>query len=104
MQKYLHIWKKKRIFAAYFNSGIHNNQKRTKVMEMKCVWKCQTGKVVVKVVEVTNDWRFKEKVYRVYKERRWWWKMTYDKLENALAAAVNVSLLGNYNVMIERKA
>lgn len=73
-------------------------------MKKECIWKCQTGKVVVKVVGVTDDWRFKDKVYRVYVMRKWWHHMTYDKLENAITAAAYVSLLGNYNVMIAKKS
>lgn len=71
-------------------------------MEKECVWKCQTGNVVVKVVKVANDWRFKDAVYRVYVLRKWWRHMTYDKLEHALTEAAYVSLLGNYNVRITK--
>lgn len=73
-------------------------------MKTECIWKCQTGKIIVKVVKVSDDWRFEGNVYRVYVMRQWWHHMTYDRLENALAAATCVSLLGNYNVMISKKS
>lgn len=73
-------------------------------MKKECIWKCQTGKVVVKVVKVTGIWDLSDSFYRVYVERKWWHHVTYDKLENAIAAAAYVSLLGNYNVMIAKKS
>lgn len=72
-------------------------------MKKEYIWKCQTGKVVVKVIAVTDDWRYKDKVYRVYVMRKWWCHMTYDKLEHALTAAAFVSLQGNYNVTIKKE-
>lgn len=54
MQKYLHIWKKKRIFAAYFNSGIHNNQNYTRVMKERCIFRVCGGKEMCRVVVREN--------------------------------------------------
>lgn len=72
-------------------------------MKNECIWKCQNGKIVFKVVKVT-DQRFRDGVsYRVYVDRRWWNHFAYEKCENAIRSAVYVSLLGNYEVAIAKK-
>lgn len=102
MQNYLHISKKSSIFAPDLGIVPTITLKKGKDMTNECVWKCQTGKVIVKVIKVNNDWRFKCTVYRVYIGRKWWCRMTYEQVEHALSAAIFVSLLGNYQVSITK--
>lgn len=55
MQIYLYIWKKSSIFAAYFNSGIHNNQNQTRVMKAVCIFKAWGGKNMHRVFVCKNE-------------------------------------------------
>lgn len=72
-------------------------------MTNECDWKCQTGKIVFRVVKMT-DQRFRSGVsYRVFVNRRWWNHFTYEKYEDAIRAAIYGSLLGNYEVSIVKK-
>lgn len=73
-------------------------------MKNECIWKCQNGKVIVKVVKVIDDWRFHCATYRVYVGRKWWNHVAYYEFEKALTYAAYISLLGSYNVTITRKS
>ena len=70
MQIYLHISEKSSIFATYFNSGIHNNQNQTRVMEKKCVFRCQFNGNSYRVLLGVCQNREEMYGYWVYKGRR----------------------------------
>lgn len=70
----------------------------------ECIFKCQTGKVIVGVYKDPQRWGLNvETVYRVYCNRKWMWHRNWYNLKDAIQACVHVGLLGNYNVLLEEK-
>lgn len=69
----------------------------------ECLFKCQTGKVIVGVYKNPLVWSMHgEPVYRVYAKRKWLWHQNWYRYKDALEACIHEALLGNYNVNLER--
>lgn len=73
-------------------------------MKKDCIWKCQTGKNVFRVVKVSDFMLDYGNGYRVYLGRKWWNHYTYERYEDAVRAAIYVSLLGIFEVSIIKKS
>lgn len=70
----------------------------------ECVFKCQTGRVIVGVYKNPRVWSMHgEPVYRVYVRRKWLWHQNWMDLKDALQACIHVGLLDNYYVNLEDK-
>lgn len=70
----------------------------------ECVFKCQTGKVIVGVYKNPKEWSIHgEPAYRVYCNRKWLWHQKWYNLKDALQACIHVGLLDNYNIYLEEK-
>ena len=103
MQIYLHIWKIFCTFASDLGIVPSATIRYHRVMKKECIWKCQTGKIVLKVLKM-SDFRFALGFsYRVYLGRKWWNHCAYEKYEDAIRAAIYVSLMGNFEVTITKK-
>lgn len=71
-------------------------------MVNECIWKCQTGKIIFRVLKV-SDKKFPLGVsYRVYWGRKWWSHISYANYIDAIGVAVLGSLLGNNDVKITK--
>lgn len=103
LQKYLHIWNIFCTFASDLGIVPAITIKYKESMENECIWKCQKGKVIVKVVKVISDWRFHCATYRVYVGRKWWNHIAYINLEAAIKICVEVALLEEYDVVITKR-
>lgn len=70
MQIYLHISKKSSIFATDFNSGVHNDQNQTRVMNDVCVFRCQCEGEMYRVLVISNPKVEHGMYYVIYKGRK----------------------------------
>ena len=104
MQIYLHISKKSSIFATDFNSGVHNNQERKRVMKNVCVCRIEVGGSLFRVIENPHPHCLGMYSYRIMHNRKCYGKTDDWNARTAIERAMELACGCHVTIDWEKRA